>query len=191
MISSDRLPTLPAARVTLRWLTEDDAPALFAIFSHPEVMRYWSSAPWPDLARARQFVEEVHTCFAQRSLFQWGIARNDDGALLGTCTLLHLDAPNRRAEVGYGLGRPHWGHGYAGEALRTLVGFAFETLDLHRLEADVDPRNLASCRVLERLGFAREGLLRERWIVDGEVSDTALYGLLRREWPGPTPPATA
>jgi RimJ/RimL family protein N-acetyltransferase len=68
------------------------------------------------------------------------------------------------------------------EALPALVAHAFGALDLNRLEADIDPRNTASARVLERLGFRREGLLRERWIVNGEKSDSAIYGLLRAEW---------
>jgi RimJ/RimL family protein N-acetyltransferase len=68
------------------------------------------------------------------------------------------------------------------EALTALLEFAFGDLDLNRVEADIDPRNVASARSLERLGFHKEGHLRERWIVDGEVSDSSLYGLLRSEW---------
>ena len=68
------------------------------------------------------------------------------------------------------------------EALTALIGYAFRTLDLHRIEADADPRNAASVRVLEHLGFVREGLLRERWHVGGEVSDSLLLGLLRGDW---------
>jgi RimJ/RimL family protein N-acetyltransferase len=76
------------------------------------------------------------------------------------------------------------------EALRAVIDLAFDhrpgapfdDLQLNRIEADVDPRNAASCRALERLGFLREGLLRERWIVGGEVSDSAMYGLLRADW---------
>ena len=68
------------------------------------------------------------------------------------------------------------------EALQTLVAYAFTTLNLNRLEADIDPRNTASAKTLERLGFQQEGYLRERWIVGDEISDTAFYGLLRREW---------
>jgi RimJ/RimL family protein N-acetyltransferase len=68
------------------------------------------------------------------------------------------------------------------EALKALVSHAFETMNLRRLEADVDPRNGASIRSLERLGFQREGFLRERWHVNGEIQDAHFYGLLRREW---------
>lgn len=70
------------------------------------------------------------------------------------------------------------------EALPALVSFAFETLGLHRLEADVDPRNAPSIRALERAGFAREGHQRERYLLNGEAQDALLYGLLRRDWVG-------
>jgi len=117
-------------------------------------------------------------------VFQWGIARRDDPRVLGTCTLYHLDPPHRRAELGFALSPPHWGRGLMHEALGVVIGFAFETLDLHRLEADVDPRNDRSIRTVERHGFRLEGRLRERYHVNGELQDTAFYGLLRREWPG-------
>ena len=73
------------------------------------------------------------------------------------------------------------------EALTALLAFGFDELDLNRVEADVDPRNLASVKSLERLGFRKEGHLRERWIVGGEVSDSGLYGLLRRDWAAGAP----
>jgi len=80
------------------------------------------------------------------------------------------------------LGRKHWGAGYMLEAMRGLVRFAFEEMQLRRLEAEIDPRNAASAKLLERLGFVREGLLRQRWDLKGEVTDSGLYGLLRAEW---------
>ena len=75
-----------------------------------------------------------------------------------------------------------WGKAYMDEALRALLNYGFGELKLNRVEADIDPRNEASARSLERLGFRKEGYLRERWIVGDEVSDTALYGLLHRDW---------
>ena len=84
--------------------------------------------------------------------------------------------------MGYALGRAHWGNGYIWEALNALLAYAFEELGMHRIEADVDPRNAASIRTLERLGFVREGYLRERWHVGGEIQDALFYGLLRSDW---------
>ena len=182
MTDSDRLPTIPTPRLLLRWLTERDVDALFAVFSDPEVMRYWSSPPLPSTEAARRLLEEIHEYFRQQTLFQWGIARREDDRVIGTCTLFHLDKDNRRAEVGFALGREHWRQGYAREALTALFDFAFGEWNLHRLEADVDPRNAASLRALERLGFQREGYLRERWHVGGETQDAVFLGLLRWEW---------
>jgi RimJ/RimL family protein N-acetyltransferase len=182
MIEADQLPTLTAPRVTLRWLTGQDVDALYGIFSTPEVMTYWSCPPYQDIAEAKELLTSIESGFETKTLFQWGVASNEDDSIIGTCTLFQLDAGNRRAEIGYVLGREYWGKGYMGEALMRLMAFCFEDLDLVRLEADVDPRNSASIRSLERLGFQREGFLRERWIVDGKIMDSLFYGLLRRDW---------
>lgn len=185
MIEGDKLPTLTSPRLQLRWLEQSDVPALFEVFSDPQVMRYWSSPPWTDEADGVELVESVRRQFAEGSLYQWGVARSDDQKLIGTCTLAQVDAQNRRAEIGFALRRDQWGQGYMTEAVQTLLRFAFEQLNLHRIEADVDPRNDASIRLLSRLGFQREGYLRERWLVGEEVNDTVFYGLLKREWQDP------
>jgi RimJ/RimL family protein N-acetyltransferase len=174
--------TLTTPRLTLRWLNEADAPALFEIHSHPEVMRYWASPPWQTMAEADQFVTRVLEGYRTGQALQLGVERNEDQVLLGSCALFSIYHTSRRGEIGYSLGRPYWGHGYMGEALKVFIGYLFDALHFNRLEADIDPRNLASAKTLERLGFQREGYLRERWIVSGEVSDTALYGLLRSEF---------
>jgi len=178
----DRLPTITAERVHLRWLTPDDADALYDVFSDPDVMRYWSSPPLQDRAAAGRLLQQIQDHFERRDLFQWGLALNADNRVIGTCTLCRLDAISKRAEIGFALGRAYWGCGYMSEALEALLGLAFDEMQLRRIEADVDPRNGASIRLLERLGFEKEGHLRERWLVNGEVQDALLYGLLRREW---------
>jgi RimJ/RimL family protein N-acetyltransferase len=178
---ADRLPTVPTGRLLLRALTPADVPALFAVFGDPAVCRYWSRPALPDMAAAAALHDEIARFFAERSLFQWGIAERDTDTVVGTCTLAALSAEHRRAEVGFALARAVWGRGYVSEALPALVGFAFDTLVLHRLEADVDPRNARSIRALERVGFEREGLLRERYFMHGEVQDALLYGLLQRD----------
>src|SRR5262249_6902012 len=123
--------------------------------------------------------------FERRTLFQWGVARRADDVVLGTCTLFRLDQDHRRAEAGLPLGRPYWGTGIMPELSTALIQFPFGALDWHRLEADVDPRNLRSIGCVERLGFRREGYLRERYHVAGEVQDAVLFGLLRSEWREP------
>ena len=178
----DTLPTLGADRLSLRHLTAADADDIFAIFSDPEVMRYWSAVPMGTIEEATAYIAHIHYSLRRRELFQWGISLTGSGRIIGTCTLLSVSAPHQRAEIGFAMGCDHWGRGLAREAVTTVITFAFDRLSLHRLEADVDPRNDRSLRLLERLGFSREGSLRARYVVGGERQDAVLLGLLRPEW---------
>jgi ribosomal-protein-alanine N-acetyltransferase len=176
------LPTITCERVLLRPLRTSDVDAIFTIFSNPKVMRYWSTPPLPDRNSAEMLTKKIVHDVELGSMMKWGVARMSDDTVVGTVTLFHIDLDNGRAELGYALAQESWGQGYMGEALRSLVDYTFNTLNLRRLEADVDPRNGASIRTLERLGFQREGFLRERWHVAGEIQDALFYGLLKREW---------
>jgi RimJ/RimL family protein N-acetyltransferase len=178
------LPTLQASRVVLRTLRDEDVPALFEIFSDADAMRYWSAPPLANMGAASELLAEIHAYAAAGTLFQWGIARTEDDVVVGTTTLYQIDAAHRRAEIGFALARAAWGRGLAGEAVGRLIQHAFEDLDLHRIEADPDPGNTASIRLLEKQGFKYEGLMRERYFLGGQAMDAAIYGLLRREWTG-------
>jgi RimJ/RimL family protein N-acetyltransferase len=176
-------PNLPirTARLELRPLREADVAALFGIHSDPEAMRYWDAPPWKDDERGRAMVAGDLALATQEHL-RLGIELVADGALLGTCSFWNIKPQFRRAEIGYILGPGSWGHGYMREALSALLDYGFNEMNLNRVEADIDPRNERSARLLERLKFSKEGFLRERVIVDGEISDSAMYGLLRRDW---------
>ncbi|WP_395143543.1 GNAT family N-acetyltransferase [Armatimonas sp.] len=174
------METLTGERVCLRMMTPKDAPAIFTLFSDPEAMRYWSYPPYTELTQAEARLARDISGAAESAVLPWGVEQ--DGVLIGTVTLHDLNLSGGRAELGYLLAKSRWGQGLAQEAVGLAIDHAFATLGLRRLEADIDPRNLASQKLLERLGFVREGYLRERWCVAGEVTDTALYGLLAREW---------
>ncbi|CDG84206.1 GNAT family N-acetyltransferase [Janthinobacterium agaricidamnosum] len=174
--------TLSTARLTLRPPRHGDEESLFRLHSDAQVMRYFSEPPWTDPARAARQVEDDVGAFGREEYLRFCIVLNGTQQMIGNCTLFALHRQNRRGEIGYALDRACWGQGYMHEALDALLEYAFVERDLHRLEADVDPRNSGSAHCLQRLGFSAEGLLRERWIVGGQVSDSALYGLLRRDW---------
>ena len=175
-------PALHGSRVRLRAPRSDDAGALFALFSDPAVMRYWSRPPMTERAEAEAQLARWEAGFASRAGLSWAITSAGADEAIGTCSLFRIDPDHRRAEIGYALRADHWGRGIAREAAALLLDWAFGPLGLHRLEADVDPRNTASLRMLRRLGFASEGLLRERYFVAGEVADTEMLGLLARDW---------
>jgi RimJ/RimL family protein N-acetyltransferase len=173
--------SLKTARLVLRPLGDSDVPALFGIHSDPTAMRYWSGTAWKDEQRGREMVARDQDQSLNDHL-RLGIELAETGRLIGTCTLFQINDQCGRAELGYMLGSFAWGKGYMSEALRAFLGHAFNELNLSRIEADTDPRNEASLRLLASLGFVKEGHFRERWVVDGEVSDSAMFGLLRREW---------
>jgi [ribosomal protein S5]-alanine N-acetyltransferase len=181
-MDSTTLPIITTERLVLRWISEDDIESLYEIFSDPQVMRYWSTVPLSDREAAAELQREIAAGNESEKMFKWGLALRDSNTVIGTTTLFNLSLDNGRAEIGYAMARSCWGKGYMHEALTALVSHAFEVMGLRRLEADVDPRNTASIRTLERLGFQREGFLRERWHVNGEIQDALFYGLLRREW---------
>ncbi|MEM6989510.1 MAG: GNAT family N-acetyltransferase [Myxococcota bacterium] len=176
------LPEIKATRVALRRLNEADVDDIFAIYSDAETMKYWSTVPMKDPEQARELIQSIERYFDEKTLIEWGVSRLEDGAAIGTVTLSSLDLTHRRAEIGFALARSCWGRGYMKEALAATFDYAFGELGLGRIEADVDPDNAASLGLLERMGFQREGYLRERWRVGGGVQDTVMLGLLQREW---------
>lgn len=177
------LPTIHTDRLVLRPLKPEDAQALFAIFSDQEVMRYWNTAPWASLDDAQRFIQTSSEAMDAQESMTLGIAQKTTGALIGKCMLFNYEPGSKRAEIGFGIGRPHWGHGFVAEAGRALLAYGFDTLGLRRVEAEIDPKNVSSGKTLERLGFVQEGLLRQRWEINGVVSDSALYGLLANDHP--------
>jgi len=130
---------------------------------------------------AQGLLDHILQSFADRQLFQWGIALTDSDQVIGTCTLYQHSAQNLRAELGFALGTPWQRQGYATEAVQRLIQHTHDDLGIERLEADVDPRNAPSLALLEKLGFQREGLLRARYRVGGEVQDSVLLGRLQSE----------
>jgi RimJ/RimL family protein N-acetyltransferase len=178
------LPTLRAPRLTLRTLTEADVADVLAVFCDPLVLRYWDGPLMTTQQDAMQYIERIHYGFRRRELMQWGIADAPTDAVIGTCTLTHLSITHERAEIGFALRQTRWGQGLGSEAVSAAIAFGFQVMGLNRIEADVDPRNERSLRLLDRLGFRREGHLRERYYMNGERQDAVMMAMLRTEWRG-------
>jgi len=163
-------------------LEQRDTEAIYRIFSDPEVTRYWGKPTMTEPGEAEWFIEESLEGFRDRDMLQWGITETASGRLIGTCTYASWDRVHRRAEIGFALHREEWGKGYMKELLPAFIRFGFEELELHRIEADVDPNNRPAIALLERNGFTEEGILRERYRMNGELQDAVIYGLLHNEF---------
>lgn len=170
----------------IRLAERDDLDALFTIHSDAEVTRHIPHMYWTVRADADVWFARLLERREKQSAVQCVIverANNDASeAVIGTVMLFNFEAASQLAEIGFLLGREHWGNGYAAEAMKAFIDFSFATLNLRRLEATVDVRNIASNKLLQRLGFTLEGVLRERWLAAGELQDINLHTLLKREW---------
>jgi [ribosomal protein S5]-alanine N-acetyltransferase len=177
-----RLPTLHTERLVLRPVAPRDEEAVFTLLSDERVVRH-TLFPLFTRERAQRFVARVNEPPAQGEPphVTLAIADRADDALVGLCGLV-LKPEQEDAELWYVLRAERWGFGFASEAARALVTHAVDTLALHRVWASVLPENPASARVLEKLGFRREGLLRENLKIHGAWRDSWLYAVLAREW---------
>lgn len=181
-MSTYTTPVLTTERLVLRPLTMADAPALYAVFSDPLVTRYWATEPWTDITFAETAIARALECYRDETEIRFAVELVRGREVIGTVNLHHFFDQNRRCELGYAIGSRHWGQGLASEALGAVLEHAFREVGLNRIEADIDPRNDASGRLLEKFGFRKEGFMPQRWLVHGEFADTTFYGLLRDYW---------
>jgi ribosomal-protein-alanine N-acetyltransferase len=175
-------PELSAADVCLRPLSLSDAEAIYKILSDPESMKYWSDQPIKHVDEASEVLRKDLESDAKGNSLCWAVTLKDQDELIGKCILFSFDRQNQRAEIGYLLNRKYWRQGLMHQALVAVINYAFNTLKLHRIEADSDPKNVGSLAILEKLGFQREGLFRERWRVYDRWDDSVMLGLLSSEW---------
>lgn len=156
-----------------------------AVNGDPAVTKFLPYATWGSKADAQAWYQRMSGIQAAGAALQFVVVERSSECAIGTALLFRFDEESGRAEIGYALAHAHWGKGYMQEAWSTLIDWAFHAASLRRLEAEVDPRNKSSTRLLLRLGFTKEGLLRERWITKGEATDVETFGLLGREWKKP------
>lgn len=174
---------LTTERLTLRPMTMDDAEDMAERRSDTTTAQYQAwRAPY-SVERARELIADMLSRPGPQpgTWYQLAVERQRDGKVLGDVAL-YLSGNGRTAEVGFTLHPWARGHHYATEATARLVDYAVFDLGVHRIEACTHPHNIASVRVLERIGFLAEGIRRESYWVEDEVSDDAIYGLLAREW---------
>ena len=181
-IPTKTAPELQTARLRLRPLSVTDSAAFLDIFSDVETLQYWSGEPISDHSEAESLIRRDLEFSGDGTCINWGVALPDSNRLIGKFVLFQFSEQNRRAEVGFILDRRHWGLGYMSEVMECMLDYAFDALELHRLEADTDPDNAASLAILEKYGFQREGLFRQRWYVGGKWLDSVMLGLLKADF---------
>ena len=176
-----RFPQLQTGRLMLRDLSPDDAPHIFRIFSDEEVTRYYDLDTFSDASQAEELVDRFKRRFDNGIGLRWAIVECErPEVVVGTCGYNIWIQPSARAVIGYDLARPYWRRGIMTEALEAVIEFGFERMGLNRIEAVVFVENVASHRLLEKLRFEREGVLRDYEFLKGRFVDMVMYSLLRK-----------
>ena len=178
------MPTLRTHRLVLRPFTQEDAPRVQELAGAREVALGTLTIPHPyEDGVAEEWIGSLEQQWRGREALMLAMVTESDG-LVGSIGLVRIDVPHARAELGYWVGVPFWGRGYAPEAARAVLRYAFDGLGLNRVWAQHFTRNPASGRVLEKLGFQREGTLRAHQKRFDEFEDAVVHGILASEWAG-------
>jgi [ribosomal protein S5]-alanine N-acetyltransferase len=179
--------TLVGDRVMLRELhPEADSADAFVFGSDPKFFHYLPHEPVLTQADELRFLRGLHDAAQARPRREYhlGVVSQETGALVGMTRLTMSSPSHGGGDIGYGIRPDQWGRGIATEATRLLVGFGFEQLGLHRVWAVHHPENVASARVLQKVGMHREGRLRENFLAHGAWRDSIAYAILDHEWRG-------
>ncbi len=184
----ENFPVLTTPRLRLRQITLDDADAIFTTFGDPEVMEFYGDLPHESVEETRALIRRQQAWYEQHEGIRWGITFRDQDEVIGSCGLFRFVNEDQRATLGYELNRAWWRKGIMSETLTSVLTYAFQTLELHRIEAVVDDVNERSKGLLRSLGFTHEGSLRQRFWFRERFLDEHYFGLLVDEW-HPTLPA--
>ncbi len=173
--------SLQTERLKLRPFQKSDAPFILALFTDKGFMEYTSIPMFQSVEEADALVVRDAAKRAAGERLRLGVERVEDGVVIGYCDLFNIDRDCQKGEIGYGLLAKACGFGYMHEALSAFLNCVLHELQLNRVMAEIDPANTNSEKVLKRLGFTKEGHFRENCVVNGIVSDSVFYGLLKRD----------
>jgi len=176
-------PTLTTPRLILREITPDDAADLYSFLSDPEGQKYDPGLATQDLVEALALTEKIRERFSSKQTISWGIQFREENRLVGCLGFSFWERAYYKADLGYTVARPNWRCGIATEAIRTLIPFGFETLHVHRINVDTRMDNIASVRLMQKLGFHLEGVRRDcTRLEDGTYQSWGLFGMLENEY---------
>jgi ribosomal-protein-alanine N-acetyltransferase len=174
----DDPPVLRTERLVLRQITESDGPGLFDVFADDEVTEHYAWDAFTSVEQGHALAVRTAEQFRQRQAIRWGLLLSGSPRIIGTCGYTRWNEENRFAVLGYDLARCYWRRGLMSEAVAAVLRTGFGRMALHRVEATVMAGNIASATLLERAGFQREGVLRDRAWKGGTFRDVWMFGTL-------------
>jgi len=181
-IETDTFPILETKRLVLRKVTKDDAKSILKYLSDEEVMKYYGLEPFKSINDALDEISWYQSIYSNKTGIRWGITLREQGVVIGTCGFHKLVSQHFRTEIGFELSKEQWGKGIALEAVEAIIKYGFEHMNVQRIEALIEPPNLSSQKLVEKMGFIREGLLRNYEFTCGKFDDLYMYSLLKQDF---------
>ena len=176
-----QFPELETQNLILRQVNQSDSRDIFQHFSDKEVLKYHDLEALTNLEQAQELIKSFDEKFKNNQMIRWGIAKKENNIIIGTCGYHNWLQKSFQAEIGYELSQVYWQKGIMTEALTTIIKFGFEKMELNRISATVMLDNIASMKLLDKLGFEEEGVLREYGFWKGEFHDLKMFSLLKKE----------
>jgi ribosomal-protein-alanine N-acetyltransferase len=158
-----------------------DAKDLLLIRSNDDVMRFMDVPRHNSISDSEKLIQLIDESYKKESGIDWSIIEKHSNSFIGYIGFIRIFPEHCRAEIGYALKREYWGKGYMYETINRIVRFGFENMKLHSIEANVNPENEKSKKVLEKIGFKKEAYFRENYLFDGKFLDSIIYSLLEKD----------
>ncbi|MDX2245808.1 MAG: GNAT family N-acetyltransferase [Bacteroidia bacterium] len=177
-VSFSPFPVLKTPRMTLRQIVPEDAPEMFALRSDERVMKYIDRPRSKTLEDALTLIHSMEENRLKNEGIAWAMCLHDDPRMIGNIGYWRTQLYNFRAEIGYMLHPDFHRKGLTSEAMKVVMDFGFKKMNLHSIEAHINPGNDASAQLLEKHRFVREAYFRENYFFEGQFLDTAVYSLL-------------
>lgn len=175
-------PTLYTDRLILRRITIDDAQDFFAIRSNKELMAALDKEPLKNMDELLGFFEQIESGINSNTSIAWAACLKEDNKMIGHVGYHRIDFVNHRAEIGYALLSQFHNKSLGSEALKVILDVAFNQFNFHSLEADVNPINNSSIKLITKLGFVKEAHFRENYFFRNTFLDSAIYSLLKKDY---------
>ncbi|MBK3496542.1 GNAT family N-acetyltransferase [Viridibacillus sp. YIM B01967] len=181
-IEVSAFPVIETNRLILRKVTKDDAGSVLKYLSDKDVMKHVGLDPFNTIEDAMSEILWYQSIVEKGTGIRWGITLKGQGEVIGSCGFLNSVPQHYRTEIGTELSKDYWGQGIASEAFEAVIRYGFEHFNLQRIEALIEPPNIASQKLAEKNGFIREGLLRNYEFTCGKFDDLYMYSLLKQDF---------
>jgi RimJ/RimL family protein N-acetyltransferase len=177
-IQLEPFPILTTEKLKLRQIMREDVHEIFFLRSDKDVLKYLDRDPATSIQDAYQWIDMITDSLKKNDVVTWGVTMRNENKLIGTITFWNIRKEHFRAEIGYTLHPAFQKQGLMQEAMTKVLDYGFNKLNLHSVEANVNPGNAASIRLLEKNNFKREAYFKESWFYNGRFIDSAVYSLI-------------